>query len=293
MPNILFYLYTLYLCCHKMPRMHNIATQHNALFSLHHCNSGSKNRGEYQRSRNRMESIAAHNPAMVSYYNLYTRQYEYLHAEYERLLYAPDLPTGARRGYADFYPLVHPDDIETLYHAEIEAFKMISNHPEACRSNFTLITTPRVRTRYGTYCRLLRRVSNLIQGCGGNLWLLTITAEMLENNARINNEPPKLYNATTGLTYCIAPGKSWSPYTLPLSPSETTMLYLFGQQFTNREVADILFRSVHTVATYRSRILRTFQTDDIRVVYKLAASLGGFHSVRISDLFHHKKKSIN
>jgi DNA-binding NarL/FixJ family response regulator len=68
-----------------------------------------------------------------------------------------------------------------------------------------------------------------------------------------------------------------------------TIAYLFGQKFTNREVADIILRSVHTVATYRSRILRHFQTDDILVVYKLVTSLGGFQSIRIADIFHHKR----
>jgi DNA-binding CsgD family transcriptional regulator len=79
------------------------------------------------------------------------------------------------------------------------------------------------------------------------------------------------------------------PYSLPLTQTEMPMVYLFGQKFTNREVADRMLRSVHTVATYRNRILRQFQTDDIQVVYKMVASLGGFQSIQISDLFRHKK----
>lgn len=272
--------------------MTDIASLHNDFFSLHHCHSGFKNESLYRHWRDRMELIAAHNPAMVSYYNLYTRQYEYLNAEYSRLLYDTLPQTDAARGYDDFYRLVHPDDVESLCHAEMEAFKTVSSQPAPTRHHFSLITLPRVRNGYGSYCRLLRRISCLMTGSGGNLWLLTITADKLENEVEDNRMTHILCNSGSGLLYSIRQGESWTPYNLPLTATEVTMVYLFGQKFTNREVADKLFLSIHTVATYRNRILRHFHTNDIEVVYKIVSALGGFHSIRIADILNYKKLQV-
>ncbi len=211
---------------------------------------------------------------MFSLFDLNTRQYVCLNDNYAQLLHdsiGEDNPTEAP---SPFHQGVHPDDLPGVYHAEREAYRLVGKMPPEVRADYFLVTPVRMRKRKGGYRLVLRRILEHKAGRKGELWLLLIAVDVLEEKSENFSGAPILCNKRIKEMYCLEPGKACTSRKIELTKRELEVVELAGKGYTSNEIAEELFLSIHTVATHRKNILRKWNTGNIGTVYTTMRLLG-------------------
>ncbi|MBP1640371.1 MAG: hypothetical protein H6Q17_1954 [Bacteroidetes bacterium] len=211
---------------------------------------------------------------MFSIFDLNTRQYVYMNTHYARLLSDSAGEDDRTDAPSVFHQGVHPDDLPGVYHAEHEAYRLVGSMPPEARADYFLVTPVRMRKRKGGYRLVLRRILEHTAGRKGELWLLLIAVDVLEEKSESVSGTPMLCNKRIKEMYCLEPGKACTSRKIELTKRELEVVELAGKGYTSNEIAKQLFLSIHTVGTHRKNILRKCNTCNIDTVYTTMQLLG-------------------
>jgi hypothetical protein len=253
---------------HNHSEDHNQPVAHNHYFDTNHYTA---------RLQKYCEQIARFSQAgltMFSLFDVSTRQYLCLNDNYARLLC--DAAGGDNRTETpiSFHKGLHPDDLSGIDHAERETYRLVGTMPSEARADYLLVTPARLRKRKGGYRLVMRRIMDFKAGRKGELWLLLIAVDVLEEKSDNFSGVPILCNKRTKAMYCLEPGKVCQDRKIELTERELQVVELAGKGYTSQEIAEQLFLSIHTVATHRKNILRKCNTGNIRTVYTTMRLLG-------------------
>lgn len=254
--------------------MKNLIEKHARYYSAR-CNPvGQRNKMEAQHYGAKMAICSMEGLTKFSLFDLTTWSYVSLDSKYARLL-CDDASVDTENGTGNlFYGSLHPDDLQQVCHAEEETYRLLAKMPPDVRSDYFLATPVRLRNGKGGYRHVMRRVIDFKPGRKGEPWLLLIAVDVLEEEAGNFKETPMLINRRTKELYRMPPGKPCTCEKLNLSERELQVMQLAGMGFTNKEISEKLFLSIHTVATHRKNAYRDFGTGNIRIIYMMLQLLG-------------------
>ena len=255
--------------------MENFFEEHSSVFSSYSCKIKKEVLEHYSSNISLIEKLFTAGSSMLSLYDLSTQKYIYIHPRYSKLL-GKDATKEMMIKSADFYDRVHPDDLNPLVYAEVQAFKLLYGMPAPVREEYKIVTFLRIRKDDGSYTRILRRVIDFRESREGKSWLLLIAADIIEEKATELVEVPLLFNRETRYIYLIRLNEPCMREKFMLSERELEVLQLAGTATTSKIIAGKLCLSPHTISSHRKNILKHFSTHNISQVHFLMKRLEVF-----------------
>ena len=166
---------------------------------------------------------------------------------------------------------VHPDDFLGLMQNGMLMLKLFLNFSEDEKMNHKLISEYRIRNQEGNYVRVIEQHQALELDGKGNLWLAMSLLDLSPNQGTDEGLKTQLLNYRTGKYLPIAPRDDIK---VSLTSREKEILQLVKKGFLSKEISDQLSISLHTVNTYRQRILEKLGVNNSMEAVMLASRLG-------------------
>lgn len=218
-----------------------------------------------------LEQLDAMTPGACSIFDLFRRDHVYTGRRFAST-FGWDLQRMANDGSRYGDERLHPDDHRQLMLAGLHFTAQALARPARERKDFRLFAEYRVRGLRDEYVRVIEQQSVLELDRRGNIWL---ALSVLDLAPEPDPEAPfrcRLHNWRTGDLYSFPPPQAGDGDLLTLRERE--ILQLVSKGLVSREIADVLFISVHTVNTHRQRIIRKLDVSNTSEAIRYALDLG-------------------
>lgn len=168
---------------------------------------------------------------------------------------------------------IHPQDFIMLMQNALSVFKLFFKFSVDEKLNHKLISEYRILNAAGNYVRVIEQQQVLELDSRGNLWLALSILDISPNQKNINEGlTSELLNFRTGKIIPFVETKE--EMTITLTKRETQVLKLVKDGFLSKEISDKLSISLHTVNTYRQRVLEKLGVTNSIEAVMLASKLG-------------------
>ena len=168
---------------------------------------------------------------------------------------------------------IHPDDFSTLMKNGTILLKFFQNIPTDEKTNYKLVSEFRVLNADNKYIKVIEQQQVLEITNNGSLWLALSILDISPNQNNLKESPVfELLNFRTGK---IIPFIGQNEIvTTALTPRETEVLKLIKEGLLSKEISHKLSISLHTVNTYRQRVLEKLGVNNSMEAVMLASKLG-------------------
>lgn len=168
---------------------------------------------------------------------------------------------------------IHPKDFTMLMKNGISLLKFYQNIPPADKAHFKFISEYRVLNADNNYVRVIEQQQVLELDNKGNLWLALSILDISPNQKNLGEYTvSELLNFKTGKFVPFI--EQTEKVTIALTNRETEVLKLVKDGLLSKEISDKLSISLHTVNTYRQRVLEKLGANNSMEAVNLASKLG-------------------
>jgi DNA-binding CsgD family transcriptional regulator len=168
---------------------------------------------------------------------------------------------------------VHPADFTMLMKNGISLLKFFQNIPTDEKVNYKLISEFRVLNADNKYVRVIEQQQALEITSNGSIWLALSILDISPNQKNLDEYTvSELLNFKTGKFIPFIEQKE--KITIALTNRETEVLKLVKDGLLSKEISDKLSISLHTVNTYRQRVLGKLGVSNSMEAVMLASKLG-------------------
>ncbi|MBB3186809.1 LuxR C-terminal-related transcriptional regulator [Microbacter margulisiae] len=191
---------------------------------------------------------------MIAIFDLHKGNYLYLDHRIQKLLGEPNRNSNDFKPHDTLYDHVHPDDLQDLHKADICCYQQFHSLPARERDHYGMGCHFRIRTASGSYLRMIRKVRPLEYDTYRNVWLLSVTFDLMSEAASGSIPAAWIFNIKTHEAEPLTGMGNglWEPIT----PGCLKLLQLIRQGFSSHEITEHLHISKKTLYNQRSRILQ-------------------------------------
>jgi len=218
-----------------------------------------------------LEQLDAMTSGALSIFDLFRREHAYMGRRFATT-FGWDLERYRDEGPSYGDARLHPDDRLQLMQAGLHFTAQALARPAGERRDFKLFAEYRVKGLRDDFVRVIEQQSVLELDRRGNIWL---ALSVLDLAPEADLDIPfrcRLHNWRTGDLYSFPPPQAGDGELLTLRERE--ILQLVSKGLVSREIADVLFISVHTVNTHRQRIIRKLDVSNTSEAIRYALDLG-------------------
>ncbi len=226
----------------------------------------------FEQHKPNLQKLAEIGNSVITVYDFYQRQHIFHSFNIGKSLgYSLDEIQSAEEYFLD--TKIHPTDFTYLLKNGISLFKFFQNIPIEERSNYKLITEYRILNADNSYIRVIEQQQPLEITSNGSLWLALSILDISPNQKNLDEElKSELLNFRTGK---IVPFIELNEkITFSLTNREVEVLRLVKEGLLSKEISDKLSISLHTVNTYRQRVLEKLDVNNSMEAVMLASKLG-------------------
>lgn len=168
---------------------------------------------------------------------------------------------------------IHPDDFYDLMQNALSILKLFFKFSIDEKLNHKLISEYRILNANNDYVRVVEQQQVLELDNKGNFWLALSILDISPNQKNMNEGlKSELLNFRTGKIIPFIEQKEG--ITVVLTNRETEVLKLVKDGLLSKEISDKLSISLHTVNTYRQRVLEKLGVSNSMEAVMLASKLG-------------------
>ena len=223
------------------------------------------------RHANQLSTMAQIGNSCISVFDLYKRNHPFVSNNFEQSL-KYDLTRISSEDTAYFDLHIHPSDYLSLMQSGTVALRMcLANKGVAF--DYKLINEYRIDIA-GQWVRVIEQKQVLETDKYGNVWLALSVLDISPVQDPFHTVKSQLFNFKTGeIRSCdvACAGEQESP---SLTPREKQVLQSVRGGYLSKEIADQMVISVHTVNTYRQRILEKLGANNSLEAIQIASRLG-------------------
>jgi PAS domain S-box-containing protein len=220
-----------------------------------------------------LETILNAGPSMTVIVNLRLSEYVYVSKNCEQMIgYTAEEMLG--RGMAFGISLIHPEDIGDYNKAIKFVWEFLLSLPPAKRKYYKTSADYRIRTRAGSYKRLLQQNTALQTDRAGNILLLLMVLTDISHLKKEQGVSAAIIS-TENEGYLVWDAKDTHLQNqIAFSKRERQLIKLLAEGFSTRQIADMLNLSDHTVSTHRRNMLDKTNLTNARALVSYALSHG-------------------
>jgi DNA-binding CsgD family transcriptional regulator len=218
-----------------------------------------------------LEQLDAMTSGALSIFDLFRREHAYMGRRFATT-FGWDFERCEAEGphYGD--ARLHPDDRLRLMQAGLHFTAQALARPPVERKDFKLFAEYRVKGLRNDYVRVIEQQSVLELDRRGNIWLALSVLDLAPEPELDAPFRCRLHNWRTGDLFTFPPPEESGGDLLTLRERE--ILQLVSKGLVSREIADVLYISVHTVNTHRQRIIRKLDVSNTSEAIRYALDLG-------------------
>lgn len=218
-----------------------------------------------------LEQLDAMTSGALSVFDLFRREHAYTGSRFATT-FGWDMARYAEEGplYGD--ARLHPDDRHQLMLAGVQFTAQALARPPQERKDFRLFAEYRVKGLRDEYVRVVEQQSVLELDPRGNIWLALSVLDLAPESELEAPFRCRLHNWRTGDLFTFPTAQEPGGDLLTLRERE--ILQLVSKGLVSREIADVLYISVHTVNTHRQRIIRKLDVSNTSEAIRYALDLG-------------------
>lgn len=219
-----------------------------------------------------LSAMAEMSNSGISVFDMYRRNHPFVSRNFGRL-FKYDL-SRIKDEDVDYFDLqIHPDDFPYVMRNGVTGLRCCMENKDIL-SNGKLLTEYRINLS-GQWVRVVEQMQPLELDSRGNIWLALSVLNISPNQAKFDHVDSRIWNLRTGE---ILPLPVYPEYEEPaanLTPREMEVLRLVRDGYLSKEISDNMKISVHTVNTYRQRILEKLGVSNSMEAVRVAARMGG------------------
>lgn len=163
------------------------------------------------------------------------------------------------------FDLIHPDDLVGKHVSELRFLHFLKKIPRERWEDFHLWVPIRMRCATGEYVRVMHRIFHLSYD-GNNCYRFALGVYNLQHESSIDKA---IVDSATGDVVKLDERDFGSI----LSKREIDVLRLIEQGKSSKEIAAVLFVSIHTVSRHRQNILQKLRVDNSMEACNIARKL--------------------
>ncbi|RZM20762.1 MAG: LuxR family transcriptional regulator [Pedobacter sp.] len=168
---------------------------------------------------------------------------------------------------------VHPDDLQKKYRLEFSFFQLLKSIALSERTNYSLITKLRIKTKKGKYLSIKHRLLYLSSTGDGNVSLALCLYDIIYDYPGFDVPDGLIINTATGAIL----GSEQGTFEDMLSAREIQILHMISIGLRSKEIAEKLSLSLHTVNRHRQNIFQKLNVDNAMEACRLAQATGLLH----------------
>ncbi len=173
-------------------------------------------------------------------------------------------------GYNLYTEHVPPEDLEMLKEINESGFKLYETIPQEERKKYSISYDFRFNN---SHCTLINHRLTPLSMRDGKIWLAlcSVTLSAVKEPGRIimkKNKDRSFYE------YSLQYHKWQKKMEPPLSDVEKKILLLTAEGYTCEEIAELIFKSLNTIRTYRKNLLKKFNTPSMSAALVYAINYG-------------------
>ena len=208
----------------------------------------------------------------ISVFDLYLRNHPFVSNNFEQSLkYDLTRISSEDPSYFDLH--IHPDDFLPLMQSGTYALRL-------CLENKDVVFDYKLLNEYrididGRWVRVIEQKQALETDRHGNIWLALSVLDISPVQEPLDAVKSQLFNFKTGeIRLLPAAVHDASRPDIALTPREKQVLQLVRDGYLSKEISEQMAISVHTVNTYRQRILEKLEANNSLEAIRLATRLG-------------------
>lgn len=175
---------------------------------------------------------------------------------------------------SDYFALhIHPDDIATLFKNGAIGLRYAIECKRDKVFNRKIINEYRIKLS-GQYVRVVEQFSVLELDSRGNIWLTLSILDISPNQSPLDKVESRIVDFETSEVFQLPKYPEYEDTQVLLTAGERQVLSLVKNGLSSKMIADRLSISVHTVNTYRQRIIGKLDAGNSHEAVRLAAKLG-------------------
>ena len=212
----------------------------------------------------------------VTIYDLYKRNHAFTSYNFPDL-YAYDMERIRIEDSDYFNSQLHPDDW-AQWTLNLMKFLHYIFEPDRDKMRYKLILEYRIELG-GKYVRVIEQIQALECDSQGNVWLALCLLDISPNQTSFTRMEARIFDMKTRQTIAMPDYPEYKVYekdTPCLTNREKEILNLVREGFLSKEISDRLRISVHTVNTYRQRIIEKLDANNSQEAIRYAERLGLF-----------------
>jgi len=207
----------------------------------------------------------------ISIYDMYRRRHAFASYNFAEL-FKYDMRRIHEQDSEYFSLKIHPDDLPSLKRGGAIGFRFcLESGPQ--RMNYKLVSEYRIELG-GKYTRVTEQMQALETDAKGNLWLSLSVLNVSPNQTPLDRVESRLMNFKTGEVFPLPEYPEYEDRQARLTTREKDILLHIRNGLPSKEISDRMAISVHTVNTYRQRIMEKLGAGNSMEAVRMAAQLG-------------------
>ncbi|WP_251214426.1 LuxR C-terminal-related transcriptional regulator [Alistipes muris] len=207
----------------------------------------------------------------ISVFDMYRRNHPFVSRNFGRL-FKYDLSRIDAEDAEYFNLQIHPDDFPAVMRNGVIGLRFVLE-------NLSVVFDTKLVCEYrinvsGRWVRGIEQMQVLETDPRGNIWLALSVLDMSPNQTPLERVEAKLYNFKTGELFPLPDYPEYEGEAVALTSREKQVLKLVRDGFLSKEISEQLRISVHTVNTYRQRIIEKLNVNNSLEAIRLAMRLG-------------------
>ena len=219
-----------------------------------------------------LERIAEVENSSLTIMDLYQQKYIFMRSKFSGVI-GYELNQALENGYDYFFKKMHPQDLPVVLDTCIQSFEFLAQAPAEERRDYKTIFDYRLKTKTGSYIRMIQQIVVLELDNDGHIWLVLILNDLLPDKSNEAVTQRRLINMKTGKLYLFHEEEDENTKTL-LSRREIEILGLLSKGMASKDIADQLFISVNTVNNHRQNILKKVDAGNTAEAVMYARMVG-------------------
>lgn len=219
-----------------------------------------------------LTTMAAVSNSCISVFDLYKRNHPFVSNNFEKSLkYNLSRISIEDTSYFDLH--IHPSDFMPLTQSGVFALRLCLEHKDVI-FDYKLLNEYRIDID-GQWVRVIEQKQALETDMYGNIWLALSVLDVSPVQEPLDEVKSQLFNFKTGeIRLLPTVPHDISRQSVSLTPREKQVLKLVRDGYLSKEISDRMAISVHTVNTYRQRIIEKLEANNSLEAIRLATRLG-------------------
>lgn len=217
-----------------------------------------------------LNTMAKVSNSCISVFDLFKRNHPFVSNNFEQAL-KYDLARIASEDSQYFDLHIHPSDFLPLMQSGVFALRLCLENKEVV-FDYKLLNEYRIDIA-GQWVRVIEQKQALEMDKHGNIWLALSVLDISPIQTPLTEVKTQLFNFKTGEIHPV-PTVTCRHQAISLTPRERQVLQLVSDGYLSKEISDQMAISVHTVNTYRQRILEKLNANNSMEAIRLANQLG-------------------